>query len=228
MSAVTTIVDSLTDFLLGNAQRDSKFHGLNIWTDQSNSEGAFRLDGRKEIINVQVAPQNISFVQRSRISEQVIKDGKAFFFWRKDRDSGHLDLLEVQISGITRSLMRERKQQGLIERLASEIPIPLPVGSAGNEEGPSRKQQEWLRFWRLTREPFIIGDRINHHIIQLETPALPVPVKFIGHFSAPIQWTEVADNPFLVQWQLGLVVHRTEPDIEALISNALTVNVVTP
>lgn len=223
--AVNTVVNALTDFFFSNLPQD-RFQGLQIWTDQSASDGAFISTGRNEIVRVQVAPQNIQFIQRSRISEQMIKDGRAFFFWRKDRFSSHLDLLELNISGITRSLAKEprRRPGGPIDAVREVLPSVF-APSSGGEDGATPKQQEWLRFYRLTREPFIVEDKINHHNIRLETPALPIPVTFVGHFTSPIQWGEVADNPFLVTWQLGLIVHRTEPDLEQLFQQAITVNV---
>lgn len=214
---MATIIDSLADFFFSNLSSD-RMQGLRIWTDQSASQKAFAGIGRNEFIRVQVAPQNIKFVQKSRISEQVIKDGKAFFFWRKDRFSSHLDLLELQISGVTRSLARE-------PRKILRNPLNVPTFEQVIDEGITVKQQEWLRFYRLTREPFIIEDRINHHNIQLETPALPIAVTFIGHFAAPVQWSHSSANPFLATWDLTLIVHRTEPDLEAVFQQISTVNI---
>lgn len=216
-------VQAIADIFFGNTQKD-RLQGLEIWTDQSILDPA-----HKNIFRVQVVPQNIQFAQRSRISEQVIKDGKAFFFWRKDRQSNHLDLLELQISGITRSLAREKQKGGnVLEQLASSVRdvgslVVPPTGSPpAPSDQPTQKQREWLRFWAMTREPFVVEDGINHHHIRLNTPALPgvdavgtgAGVEFIGHFSAPIQFSEVADNPFLVTWQLSLIVHQTIPDLD--------------
>lgn len=210
-----TVVDSLTDFLFRNKTED-RFRGLSIWTDQSVSQKAFEGLGRREAIRVHVAPQQISFVQRSRISEQVVKDGRAFFFWRKDSSSNHLDLLEVQIRGITRSLAQEKRTPAILP----------PADVTGGEINPTPKQQEWLRFWRLTREPYIVGDKINNHYVQLETPALPIPITFVGHFSGPISWQQSADNPFLTTWELSLIVHYTDPSLETLFDQALTVTAI--
>src|SRR3972149_996633 len=101
-------ISALTDVLFGN-QRKDQVQGLQIWTDDSISKD--KRDPATEIISLQVVPQNINFVQRSRVSEQVIKDGRAFFFWRKDRRSNHLDLMEIQLQGITRSLAKENLRQ---------------------------------------------------------------------------------------------------------------------
>lgn len=223
--AVSTIISALTDLFFSNIPKD-RLQGLQIWTDQSASTKAFEGTGRNEIIRVQVAPQNIQFLQRSRISEQNIKDGRAFFFWRKDRFSSHLDLLELNISGVTRSLAREKRSRPFGIEAINPFSVFAPSG--GGEDAPTPKQQEWLRFYRLTREPFMVEDKINHHNIRLETPALPIPVTFVGHFAGPIQWSEVAENPFLVTWQLSLIVHRTDPDLDGLISQAITVNVTNP
>lgn len=214
--ATRTVVDSLSDFLFRNRTQD-KFQGLLIWTDQSVSEKAFEGLGRKEAVRVQVAVQNIQMTQRSRISEQVIKDGRAFFFWRKDKKSSTLDLLEIRLSGITRSLATEKK---------TTTGLPVIGEAIGGSDGPTPKQQEWLRFWRITREPFIVGDKINNHYIQLQTPALPIPITFIGHFSGPVQWTQSTENPFLANWELTLIVHRTDPSLDVIFEQALTVNVV--
>lgn len=211
-------IASLADVLFGSLQQD-RVQGLQIYTDDSAA--------RKEIIKVGVVPQNIQFAQRSRISEQTIKDGRAFFFWRKDRFSSHLDLMEMSISGVTRSLAKEKTRLGglggLRQVLSSEVQdiesIVNPSTQQSNvEDEPTIKQRQWLKFYRLTREPFVTETGINHAHIQLQTPALPVTggVDFVGHFAAPIQWGEVADNPFLVTWQLNLIVHFTRPTLDMI------------
>lgn len=208
-------IPALADVLFGSLQKDN-LQGMQIFTDESLL--------RKEVVRVEVVPQNINFAQRSRISEQTIKDGRAFFFWRKDRQSDHLDLLELQIQGVTRSLAKEKQRLGglggLRQVLGGELQdiesIVNPETQQVAEDEPTRKQRQWLKFWRLTREPFVTENGINHHHITLQTPALPIAIDFVGHFGAPIQWGEVADNPFLVTWQLNLVVHYTVPSLASL------------
>lgn len=223
-------IPAIADVLFGNQQKD-RLQGLEIWTDDSLAN--------REIVRVQVAPQNINFGQRSRISEQVIKDGRAFFFWRKDRRSNHLDLMELQISGYTRSLAKEKLRTGgitgirqVLSQEATDIGRLVTPGTSAPavEDEPTPKQREWLRFWGLTRQPYTAEDHINRHHIRLNTPALPgqgpLGLEFIGHFTAPIQFAETADNPFLVQWQLSLVVHQTKPDLETFFQIANSFNVV--
>jgi len=228
-------ISALTDVLFGN-QRKDQVQGLQIWTDDSISKD--KRDPATEIISLQVVPQNINFVQRSRVSEQVIKDGRAFFFWRKDRRSNHLDLMEIQLQGITRSLAKENLRQGstnAIRQFLSKVTeLPRSFVSSG-EASPSTsdevtpKQREWLKFWRITREPFAAEDHLNYHHIRLNTPAFPgqspVGLEFVGHFTGPVQFGEVADNPFLVTWQLGLIVHYTHPTLEQFFDLASQFNV---
>src|SRR5438552_13321829 len=95
-------IPALADFLFGRMPKD-QHQGVEIYTDQSRLStftGPQRPGEHTPgpIVKIQVTPQDFQFVQRSRISEQVIKDGRAFFFWRKDRASSHLDLLEIRIS----------------------------------------------------------------------------------------------------------------------------------
>jgi len=221
-------IPALADVLFGNIPKE-RAQGVEIFTDESR-------DLRKEATRLQVAPQDISFSQRSRISEQTIKDGRAFFFWRKDRFSAHLDLLELRIGGITRSLARERtRPRSAREVLGQEIadigslfiPTDTPT-TPGGEDIITPKQRDWLRLWKITREPFVTDQGINNHHIRLHTPALPHPVDFIGHFAGPIDWKHSASNPFLVEWQLVLIVHSTVPDLEVLFARAENVDFVGP
>ena len=218
-------IRALADTLFGNSQDDQRVEGLKIFTDRSLSENA--TNARLNVgIGVQlrgVVPQQINFVQRSRISEQVIKDGKAFFFWKKDRQSRHLDLLEIRINGVTRSLQyqprRPRNAFEVLGRSLNELKNTVRVGPAGTTppgERLTRKQAEWLRLWELTREPFVDEQGINLHHIVLKTPALPFEIDFAGHFQNPIEWTERADNPFLVDWSLSLIVHQTQPSLDVV------------
>ena len=211
-------IPALADVLFGSLQQD-RLQGLQIFTDESV--------GRGEIARVQVVPQNINFSQRSRISEQTIKDGRAFFFWRKDRQSNHLDLLELQISGITRSLAKEAPRlgglSGIRQVLSSEVQDLTSIFSPSTQQPtqddePTPKQRQWLKFYRLTREPYVTELGINRHHIKLQTPAFPITdgIDFVGHFAAPIQFGEAADNPFLVPWQLNLIVHYTRPSLDSI------------
>lgn len=225
-------IPALAAVLFGGVQ-DKKIAGLKIFTDRSFARGFTAQEpgtedqNRASVIALNVIPQQIEFVQRSRISEQVIKDGKAFFFWRKDRSSSHLDLLELRLTGITRSLQFGREPQGFRQVLGGNINeirnalIP-PLGQTPpNDDQYTKKQQDWLEFWRVTREPFVDELGINKHHIQLKTPALPLTeIDFMGHFASPIQWSQNAKNPFLVDWNLTLVVHRTDPDLEMVFKNS--------
>lgn len=208
-------LQALQDLLFGNTPRDQA-QGLEIWTDQSK----IRDNG---IVRVRVAPQDIDFGQRARISEQVIKGGRAFYFWRKDRFSNHLDLLEIRIGGFTYSLMLEKVPTGVAREILDETTrgiaqtfSPAVPTVPGGEKRITLKQREWLRFWQITREPFTFEDGINNHHIRLDTPALPIPVEFVGHFAGPISWRHTARSPFLVQWELTLIVHSTTPDLDRL------------
>lgn len=225
-------IPALASVLFGGVQ-DKKVAGLKIFTDRSVARGntaqtpGSEDQNRLSVIALNVIPQQIEFAQRSRISEQVIKDGKAFFFWRKDRSSSHLDLMELRLTGITRSLQFGKEPQGFRQVLGGNINeirnafVP-PLGKTPtNDDQITKKQQDWLEFWRVTREPFVDELGINNHHIQLKTPALPLyEIDFVGHFAGPIQWSQNAKNPFLVDWSLTLVVHRTNPDLEILFKDS--------
>lgn len=223
----------LTTVLFGGVQ-DRKVAGLKIFTDRSVARGFTSLNPESEdqerasVIALNIIPQQIEFAQRSRISEQIIKDGRAFFFWRKDRSSKHLDLLELRLTGITRSLQFGRDRPKTIQQIVgatidevkNAVVPPLGQTPVGDDQ-VTKKQQDWLQFWNITRESFVDELGINNHHIQLKTPALPLfEIDFVGHFAGPIQWRENARNPFLVDWELTLIVHRTDPDLEVLFRNA--------
>lgn len=207
-------IDELTNFLFFRQPAD-KLQGLTIWTDRSRA--------RKDIMQLGIIPQNIQFVQKARISEQVVKDGRAFFFWRKDVNSDTLDLLELRLRGITRSLDPKDKggSQTLVEAgreaVGQVVDIFRPNAQiAQGAQQATKKQQDWLKFWQLTREPFVDVEGLNRAYIKLQTPALPIDITFVGHFKNPLDWTHTADNPFLVNWNLELIVHYTNPSLETI------------
>lgn len=222
-------IPALADVFFGNQQHD-RLQGIEIWTDDS--------EVRKEILRIQVVPQQITFAQRARISEQTIKDGKAFFFWRKDRRSNHLDLLEIQMQGVTRSLAKEKRNatglsgvKQVLSKEASDIAslvVPQNVSPAGDDL-PTPKQREWIRLWRISREPFTASDHINRAHLRLNIPGLPglspQGMEFIGHFANPVQFGQVAENPFLITWQLNFIVHRTVPDLDQFFELVANINV---
>lgn len=216
-------LSSLEDLLLGFAVPDA-FVGLEIFTDDSQA--------RREGIRLQVAPQQIAFGQQSRISEQLIKDGRAFFFWKQTREANHLDLLELSITGVTRSLIPEgiNNPQSFTQlwqkaqNAANNIVAPFTDSIAVPEQDSvTNKQNHWLRLWKITREPYIASDHVNRHHIKLKTPALPIKVEFLGHFAGPVQWTHDANDPFLVRWTLKFIVHTTTPTLDVLFAKAGTV-----
>lgn len=195
--------------------------GIEIYTTRSLE--------RLEATTLKMPLQSIQINQASRISEQVIKDGKAFFFWRKDRFSSHLDLMEIQLVGVTRSLAQEPLQisnpylQRLVDTAQDKVDELLPPflrGTLQGVVGPTSKQAEWLRFWSITRENYVDADGINTHFIRLRLPSLPTQVEFSGHFAGPVQWSQNAMNPFLVDWNLKLVVHSTNPSLDVIFNEA--------
>src|SRR5216117_2344163 len=216
-------IPALADFLFGRTPKD-QHRGVLIWTDRSRNPATpgstFSKSGedlKSPPPAIQVTPQYLQFVQRSRISEQVIKDGRAFFFWRKDRASSHLDLLEIRISGLSRGLMAEKPGASSITQLFKQefdnlkSLVTTQATTTTGQPVPTAKQIAWLKFWLLTREPFLTedGPNPNYHYLQLQTPALPIPVTFKGHFAGPVEWRHSAKNPFLVEWNLTLIVHKT-------------------
>lgn len=220
-------IPALSEILFGNTPRDQSL-GVEIWTDRS----VIRDNG---IVQVKVAPQDVEFNQRARISDQVIKGGRAFYFWRKDRFSNHLDLLEVRIAGITYSLLLEGQPTGRIREILDQtvgsvtsVFAPTVPTVPGGEKRITFKQREWLRFWDITRQPFATEDGVNNHYIRLDTPALPVPIKFTGHFAGPITWRHSSRSPFLVQWELTLVVHSSDPDLDRMYELANQIVVAQP
>jgi hypothetical protein len=187
--------------------------GLKIYTTDSQRRG--------ENTRLQIPVQGMNFVQRSRISEQVIKDGKAFYFWQRNRGADTLDLMELQLTGKTRSLMPANSITGVIAGVIAQ-------GVLGDQFAPAQDavtalQQQWLSFYRLTLEPYVASDHLNQHFIELQTPALPHKITFIGHFADPLQWQQDATNPFLTDWQLRLIVHTTAPSIPLMIDYTKTV-----
>lgn len=215
---INVLNDLLTAF---GRQGGGLLAGTDIFTDRSLARG--------QAVTIQLPVQNVQIAQASRISEQVVKDGKAFFFWRKDRYSSHLDLIELTLSGTTRSLAYEplwagnpflqQLGQDVEEKIDSFLP-PFLRGVTAGATGPTAKQAQWLQFWALTRENYVDEVGINNHHVRLRTPGLPLQVDFVGHFAAPIQWTQNAQNPFLADWNLKLVVHYTTPDLDIMFNQA--------
>lgn len=218
---VQLLSDIITAF---GRQSAGNVSGINIWTDRS-------LNIRGEATSLKVPLQGIQVNQVARISEQVIKDGRAFFFWRKDRFSSHLDLIELSLSGTTRSLALEKLRvnnpyiQRLVDNVQEKVDELLPPvlrGTTQGVTGPTAKQAEWLRFWALTRESYVDELGINRHHIQVTLPSLPIQIEFIGHFTGPIQWTANANNPYMVDWTLKMIVHSTQPTLESVFNQART------
>jgi hypothetical protein len=99
-----------------------------------------------------------------------------------------------------------------------------PTPNAG-----AAKHYAWARLYELTRLPVL--DRgtnsLNLSNIVYRSPFFPTPVVFYGFFNNVLEFSEVAEQPFMTEWSFSFIVQRTTPSLDYLtqyIANTLLPN----
>lgn len=165
-----------------------------IWSDLS-------LD-RNELISMLINPQTVGVAQTKRTVEHKTQAGSTFLHF-SDENGRNNDLFVLTFRGLTGNIRSfVRKKAGGLQ--------PLPDGF--------KKLLQWAQLWSLSRDP-ILDVRKNKEImyyIEYASPAIPLPVVFAGHFSAPLTFEDSAERPFMVDWTFQFTVHDTFPPIDEL------------
>jgi hypothetical protein len=76
----------------------------------------------------------------------------------------------------------------------------------------------WARLYELTRMPVVIPDTNlqNTCTIHYRSPLFPRALRLTGFYNNVLDFSETAENPFLIEWSFSFVVQSTFPDLNSI------------
>lgn len=189
-----------------------------MWVDQGLPSIALRVN-----------PHNVSFKQNKRVTKRNTQGGTVYMHW-SDEYGQNNDVLEMQFRGRTGNINLRRnpdakKADGLgglpaqgLQALANWLTGASPENADQYKNQGGAKLFTWSRLYQLTRMPMIDRStgKKNIFYIVYRSPLFPRPVVFTGFFNNVLDFSETAENPFLVEWSFTFVAQSTMPDLDTL------------
>ncbi len=188
---------------------------MKIWTDLSVHEK----NKKQTMLELSVNPQSVDFKQVKRITSDVVKKGRVYYFWSSAPGEQNLDILALTIRGVSGSILN-RVANTQYQQTLGEQKISNPPQGAINT-----KHQKWMKLYSMTREPAYppeLNGEFNYAYIEYVSPIFPTgkTITFKGHFSNPLDFEENADKPFLIKYSFEFVVHQTDPSLDIILEEA--------
>lgn len=162
----------------------------------------------QEVIECRVNPRSVAFEQPKRYSRKDVRNGSVFFHFNNDRGQDN-DILTLRLQGTSGNLD------------VQSVLNPLP---ASQSTAALSKLQVFHNLYLMTREPRLIGlNLVNEFRITMRTKVFSSGITFIGFFTKVMSFTEVAEKPNSVDWELEFIVQRTEPDLDSVLNDTLQI-----
>lgn len=184
-----------------------------MWVDQGLSPIALRVN-----------PHNVSFKQTKRVTKRNTQGGTVYTHW-SDEYGQNNDVLELQFRGRTGNINLRKDPQAkkswagqALQDFANWLTGASPEDADKYRNQGGAKLFTWARLYTLTRMPMVDKStgKKNVFYIVYRSPLFPRPIQFRGFFNNVLDFSETAENPFLVEWGFTFVVQQTIPDLDAL------------
>ena len=174
---------------------------------------------KQTMLELSVNPNNVVFKQLKRITSDVVKKGRVYYFWSSAPGEQNLDVLGLTIRGVSGSILN-RVANNQYQQTLGEQKISNPPAGAINT-----KHQKWMKLWAMTREPAYppeLNGEFNYAYIEYVSPIFPTgkTIIFKGHFSNPLDFEEKAAKPFLIDYNFEFIVHQTDPALDGILEEA--------
>ena len=192
---------------------------MKIWTEMSARN--------KLMLELSVNPTNVRFVQTKRVTSSVVKDGRVYYFWSSAPGEHSLDVLRLDVTGISGSILNRVAYKNYRQKVGEESVVKNAPEGALNT-----KHKKWLKFYGMTREaayPAELDGEFNYAYFEYISPLFPPgkSIIFKGHFENPLQFDEDATRPFFTQYSFTFIVHSSNPDLDTLLEQVENVLVTT-
>jgi|SRR3990172_12788276 len=190
----------------------------------------WRAEGQPPVV-LKVNPHVVNFRQPKRITKKNTQGGTVFFHW-SDINGQNNDILEMQFRGRTGNIRNKPKQSGPLSGItqsfleSSNVPGISSLARTVRERrdfpaaAAAAKHYTWTRLYTLTRQSVIdpVYKFRNVFSILYRSPLLPKQVIFYGFYNNVLEFGEVAEQPWLVEWSFSFIVQSTHPSLDELSS----------
>ena len=182
------------------------------------------MDNGYPAIALRINPHNVAFKQPKRVTKRNTQGGTVYMHW-SDENGSNNDVLELDFSGRTGNINLRRNEQVRLSKAGAALQdVANWLTGASPEDADKYKNQgggklyTWARLYQLTRMPMLNRQtkRQNLFHILYRSPLFPRPILFIGFFNNVLNFTETAENPYLVEWSFNFVVQYTVPDLDGI------------
>ena len=152
-----------------------------------------QLNGAMSVIRMKVNPHTIEISEDKRYGTQETMEGNVFHHFTNSKGQNN-NLATITFQGNTGDISGQGASKK--ERLESLSRLKI-----------------FHELWQLTREPMSLIDvtgymERNRFYITIVSPALPVPVEFIGFFTEVLKWSESAEKPFSKDYSMSFIVEE--------------------
>ena len=174
-------------------------------------------------IALRVNPHVVQFNQPKRITKRNTQGGTVFFHW-SDLNGLNNDILELAFKGRTGNIRTKQSIPGSGNPSATGLQDAGNVLSGGVTSTPGTPNQGaaklllWSRLYTLTRVPVVDPSTKLRNVFEItyRSPLLPRAFVFYGFFSKVLDFSETAEQPWLVEWAMNFTVQATQPSLDVI------------
>jgi hypothetical protein len=169
------------------------------------------MDQSSQQVSLYVNFKNVQFDNPKRITEQNARGGKAYMFWRS-KDMYSNDITTLSITGDSGNFFNPDHKQD--ENIGEQVENALDKDKQASEFKPEEKRKMFFQLFALTREKHFNDDGTeNIFYIKYKSALFADEIVFNGHFDSGLQYSDMAENPFHVEFNVNFKVYYTEPDL---------------
>jgi len=193
-------------------------------------------------VSMRVNPNTVAFTQSKRITRKDTQSGAVFYHWA-NRSGRNNDVLDVSFSGQTGNIniRTATVMNGVYGHFRSQIQDRGPIEWLNRlSDGTTQIENEDLRvmlqgsdyavsgaaklasFWNLyslTREPVVdpkTGQPVYYYISYASPLLGNSYITLIGHFNKVLDFSEVANNPYNINYSFGFTALASKPSMDYL------------
>jgi hypothetical protein len=197
-----------------------------IWSDATTARG-------ESPIQLRINPHAVNFKQPKRITKKQTQAGTVYMHW-SDENGSNNDILELQFKGRTGNINIKQDpppNNTFVGNALNNLANSLSNNPPGQGRTPTQgagKLYTWARLYQLTAAPKLdflpVGNTANvtrqdvTSYILYRSPLFPQGIRFDGFFNNVLDFGEVAEQPWLIEWSFSFVVQKTNPPLTKLTS----------
>lgn len=149
-----------------------------------------------ERIPLPINPHNVQFARAKRTKRENTREGSVIFHFTDSKGRNN-DLLSMTFTIRTGTLDRRGAEKGAANDVNNTALTNLLI---------------WHNMLLLSQEAVLMPDlTANEFRVEYISPLFPFPLTLTGYFAAPLQFSEVAEEPFMREYSFEFVVTSMDP-----------------